>query len=74
MCNKRSFSAFLLYIPDVHYYFSFFVWHYFVARHAVLPLLPADNNNLNTLAQHMQWDHEEITELVILDQDEKNVI
>lgn len=41
-CNKRSFSAFLLCIPDIRCYCSFFVWHCFVARSAVLPLLPAD--------------------------------
>lgn len=72
-CNKKYFSTFLLYIPDVHYYYSFFVWRYFVARNAALPLLPADNNILNMLTQHMQWDHKEITELVTHDQHEKNV-
>lgn len=46
-----------------------------MTRNAALSLLPADKNddNLNILTQHMQWDPKENTELVILDQHEKNV-
>lgn len=47
-----------------------------MTRNAALSLLPAEKNddNLNILTQHMQWDPKENTELVILDQHEKNVI
>lgn len=47
-----------------------------MTRNVALSLLPADENddNVNILTQHMQWDHKEIIELVILDQHEKNVI
>ncbi|RMC19147.1 hypothetical protein DUI87_03751 [Hirundo rustica rustica] len=47
---------------------------YFGITNSQLKPDTSDNNSLNILTQHMQWDHEEISEFVVLDQHKKNII